>query len=64
MLRMASTLRDQTVTFRFSEEDRRMLRELADAEGISASDVVRQQIRRLHRAVFGAPKPTKKGSKK
>ena len=42
-----------------SDEEWRMLQELADATGVTASDYVRQVIRREHVTKFGE-KPKKK----
>jgi uncharacterized protein (DUF1778 family) len=52
------------LTLRVSEEEREMLRELAERDGLSASDVVRQFIRRAHREAFpDRTATTKKRSK-
>ena len=40
---------------RIAESERAMLRELAERDGISSSDVVRVLIRRAHAAAFGRP---------
>jgi len=42
-----------------SDEEWRMLQQLADATGVTASDYVRQFVRREHGAKFGV-KPKKK----
>jgi hypothetical protein len=42
-----------------SDDEWRMLQELADGSGVTASDFVRQFIRREHAAKFGE-KPKKK----
>ncbi|HSY22443.1 MAG TPA: hypothetical protein VK841_10030 [Polyangiaceae bacterium] len=43
---MAPIERDQNLHVRTTEDEMRMLRALADADGLSTSDVVRQLIRR------------------
>jgi DNA-binding GntR family transcriptional regulator len=54
---MAPTQRDQKFQIRVTDEERRMLEALAERDGLSASDVVRQLIRREYAATFGeAPK--------
>lgn len=40
--------RDTAVTIRMSDEEKRMLNAVADAKGVSISDVVRQAIRAEH----------------
>jgi hypothetical protein len=49
---------------RMSDEERRMLEELAASEGVSASDFVRLVIRRRHADRFGLREPPSKASKK
>lgn len=60
--------RDLYLTLRVSEDEREMLRALAEREGVSASDFVRIYIRRAHRDAFGdrpaAPPPAKKTTRK
>jgi predicted transcriptional regulator len=40
--------RDTAVTIRMSDEEKRMLNAVAEAKGLSISDVVRQAIRAEH----------------
>ena len=54
---MASTERDKSFRVRVSKEELRMIQELADADGVTASDHVRLYIRRAHAERFGAKKP-------
>jgi hypothetical protein len=55
---MAPTQRDNMFHVRMSDDERTMLEAVADREGLSASDKVRQLIRREYAAVFGeAPSP-------
>ncbi|MBI2393163.1 MAG: hypothetical protein HYV09_26495 [Deltaproteobacteria bacterium] len=54
--------RDLYLTLRVSEEEREMLRALAERDGVSASDFVRLHIRRTYREAFG-DKPAKKSRK-
>lgn len=41
--------------FRTTEEERRMLDELAERDGLARADVLRLLLRRAHREAFGAP---------
>jgi hypothetical protein len=43
---MAPAERDQNLHVRMAEEEMRMLRAIAEADGLSTSDVVRQLVRR------------------
>jgi predicted HicB family RNase H-like nuclease len=53
-------MRDLTLNLRINEDERRMARELADADGIALADLVRQCIRKMHRERFGEqPKKTR-----
>jgi hypothetical protein len=49
---MAPTERDYMLRVRMAAEEQRMLTELADADGLTASDAVRQLIRRSHAERF------------
>jgi antitoxin component of RelBE/YafQ-DinJ toxin-antitoxin module len=49
---------------RISETEQAMMNELADAMGVSGSDVIRMLIRKEHGERFGASKATKKPPKK
>ena len=51
--------RDKKLTVRASDEELAMLQAVADAAGISSSDVVRMFIRQAHAARFGGETPTK-----
>ena len=44
---------------RISDKEQDMMNELADAMGVSASDVVRLLVRKEHAERFGSPKVTK-----
>lgn len=44
------------LTIRISEGERDMLRELAEHQGVTASDVLRMFIRREHASTFAAEK--------
>lgn len=54
---MSPAERENAITVRMSKDERRMLDALAEADGISISDVVRMLVRRAHADRFGAPKP-------
>jgi Fe2+ or Zn2+ uptake regulation protein len=53
----AAEKRDNHFKMRMTDQERQMLEALAEREGLSASGVVRQLVRREHREVFGEPKP-------
>jgi hypothetical protein len=44
---------------RMSDEERRMLEALADREGLTASDKIRQLVRREYASAFGEEPPKK-----
>ena len=57
---MAPTQRDAKFQLRMAVDERRMLEALAERDGLSASDTVRQLIRREYASAFGdgsRPKP-------
>ncbi len=55
---MAPTQRDNMFHVRMSDDERTMLEALADRDGLSASDKVRQLVRREYAEAFGeAPRP-------
>ena len=60
---MAPLQRDQIFQLRMTAEEKKMLAALAEREGLTASDKVRQWVRREYSAAFGAepgakrPKP-------
>ena len=59
---MAPTERTHKLTVRVAASELVMVNALADHAGLSASDIVRQLIRREHDTVLGkSPKPTRKG---
>ena len=49
---------------RITPDEARMLKELAEADGLSASDVVRLQVRRYYAERFGAKPGTVKKRKR
>ena len=57
---MSTTERDKSLRVRVSDAELRMVQELGDAEGITASDYVRLFIRRAYAEKFGEKKPPKK----
>jgi hypothetical protein len=46
-----------------SEDERRMLNEVAEGSGITASDWLRLTLRHAHAEKFGTPKLAKKGGR-
>jgi uncharacterized protein (DUF1778 family) len=60
MVKMAPVERAGQFHMRLSGEEDRMLRAVADAEGLSASDFLRQAIRRAFIERFGDKKPKTK----
>ena len=58
---MAPTERDKSLRVRVSADELRMVQELADDQGISASDFVRLFIRKAHAA--RTPRPPAKPKK-
>ncbi len=57
---MAPTERSRQLHVMVSADEERMLRELADLAGLTASDIVRTLIRQEHAAKVGPPKRPKK----
>jgi hypothetical protein len=53
---MPPTERDRSLRVRVSDDELRMVQELADADGVTASDHVRLYIRRAHAERFGDKK--------
>ena len=51
--------REKRVQMLFSEEEWAMLQELADRDGVTASDWVRTRVREGHRTLFGESRPKK-----
>jgi hypothetical protein len=56
MTYMSPAPKDERFMIRMDTDERRMLRELADADGLSEATVVRQLIRRAHSDRFGTKK--------
>lgn len=52
--------RNRRLSMLISDEEQRMLQDLADADGVTASDYVRLFVRKAHEAKFAGKKPTKK----
>lgn len=50
--------RNQRLSIRISQEEWRMLQELAEKEGLCASDFVRSFIRKTYAVTFGEPRKT------
>lgn len=61
---MTQQKRTELLTVRVAPEDMRMIKELAEADGLSASGIVRQLVRRLHAERFGPPKASRKPKRK
>lgn len=56
--------RTETLTIRIAQEEKDMLRAVAERDGLSLSDWLRLTIRRAHADAFGASKPKRtKGTK-
>ena len=51
--------REDVVTVRMSRDERRMLQELADADGLTVSAAMRMMVRRIHSERFSATKKPK-----
>ena len=56
---MTEAVRDVSITVRLARREKKMLDELAQADGVSASDAIRMAIRRQHESRLDA---RKKGS--
>jgi uncharacterized protein (DUF1778 family) len=61
---MAALERTEKFQLRLTQEERRMLDALADEEGLSSSDLVRQMIRQRFGAVFAASRFTEEAVEK
>ena len=57
---MAPIQRDEKFQFRMTGDERRMLDAIAEREGLSPSDKLRQLIRRDYAATFGEGPPPKR----
>jgi hypothetical protein len=59
---MAPDLRSKLIAVRLTPAEVAMLKELADADGVYQSDVIRSLVRKEHAARFATvqPKPKKK----
>lgn len=53
---MSGRRRQHNFNIRLSDEEYEMLRSLAESEGLTASDVVRQIVRKRYAVVFGQRK--------
>ena len=60
MLVVAPIQRSERLGLRIAPEEVEMLQTLADADGLSASDIVRSLIRRAYAERFGEKKPKQK----
>ncbi len=56
---MVAEKRTEVVTLRMAPAEVAMLEELADADGVYQSDVIRVLVRRAHAERFGQPKRPK-----
>lgn len=56
---MAPLTRDEKFQLRMTTEERQMLEALADKDGFSSSDEIRQLIRKEYSARFGDAQPKK-----
>jgi hypothetical protein len=54
---MSPVKREKNLRVMMSDDEARQLTELADHAGLSASDWIRQTIRRAHAETFPAPPP-------
>jgi len=57
---MAALQRDEKFQFRMTGDERRMLEALAEREGLSASDKLRQLVRKDFAATFGETPPKRR----
>jgi uncharacterized protein (DUF1778 family) len=57
---MVPKTRTELFNLRMTTDEVSMLKAIAEMEGLSASDIIRQCIRREHRARFEAKVPKKK----
>ncbi|MGC4088427.1 MAG: hypothetical protein QM756_11125 [Polyangiaceae bacterium] len=57
---MVPTQRDEKFQLRMSADERKMLEALAEKDGLSASDKIRQLIRKEHAATFGEEPPKRR----
>jgi hypothetical protein len=60
MVNMATKQRTERLGLRIAPEELEMVNDLADADGVSASDVVRILVRRAHAERFGDRKPKRR----
>ena len=61
---MAPLERTKRINLHATEAEQEMLRELAERDGVSMSDYIRQHIRRSHAEVFGAQPVAKPKARK
>lgn len=57
---MSPVARNERFEVRFTESERAMLEALAERDGLSAGDIVRQLVRRAYAEVFGDKPPKRK----
>jgi uncharacterized protein (DUF1778 family) len=57
---MPTKQRTERLGLRIAPDELEMVNDLADADGVSASDVVRILVRRAHAERFGEKKPKRK----
>ncbi len=55
MIDMEERRRNRNLNVRLTDQEHEMLTDLAEHVGLSASDVIRQYIRKEYAAVFGKP---------
>jgi len=60
----ADRRRERLVNVRVNEDEKQMLEELAEAEGLGMSDYVRNLIRAEHALTFGRSRAKKSATKK
>ena len=61
---MSPIRRNRRLSMLISEDERAMLQQVADADGLTPSDYIRQHIRRAHAERFGAAKAKKRKRKR
>lgn len=57
---MSPIQRDEKFQFRINDEERRMLEAIAENDGLSASDKLRQMIRQQFWTTFGTEPPKRR----
>lgn len=61
---LAPTERTELLTVRVTPEEMAMVKRLAAEDGLSASDLIRQFVRRSYAERFDSPKPKPKSKRK